>query len=299
MGSSQSTINSYDLSNKVVIITGSTDGIGKSLARIISSYNPKRLILPVRNKKKGELLLEYIKESQDGNGECIELWDMDLADLHSVKNFADKFIKEVGELHYLWNNAGIYCTGFEKTKDNFEQQFQINHLSHFLLTSLLLPTIKNSATPEFQCKIIHTTSKAQVLGKIDFDNLNGEKSYSGYLELYSNSKLMNIIYSNELNHRLKDSNVTSTACHPGIIPTNNTSKLMFWFFIRLFSKSPDIGAINVMYPALDPNIDEGGKYFEECEEAKPIDQALDEDLAKKFWEKSEELLNNYDASLLK
>ncbi|KAF0394551.1 NADP-binding protein [Gigaspora margarita] len=80
MGSSQSTINSFNLSNKVVIITGSTDGIGKSLARIISSYNPKRLILPVRNRTKGELLLEYIKESDDGNVECIELWDMDLAD---------------------------------------------------------------------------------------------------------------------------------------------------------------------------------------------------------------------------
>ncbi|CAG8636282.1 10495_t:CDS:2, partial [Dentiscutata heterogama] len=87
----------------------------------------------------------------------------------------------------------------------------------------------------------------------------------------------NIIYSNELNHRLKDSILV---------------------FIKLFAKSPDIGAINVIYPALDPNIDEGGKYFEECEEAKPIDQALDKDLAKKFWEKSEELLNNYDASLL-
>ncbi|CAG8628739.1 6230_t:CDS:2 [Dentiscutata erythropus] len=290
MGSSQSTINSFDLSNKVVIITGSSDGIGKSLTRMISSYNPKRLILPIRNRKKGELLLEYIKESNEGNSECIELWDMDLADLHSVKNFASKFIKEVGELHYLWNNAGYYCIGLEKTKDNFEQQFQVNHLSHFLLTSLLLPTIKNSATKESQCKIIHTTSKGQLLGKIDFDNLNGEKSYTGYLELYSNSKLMNIIYSNELNRRLKDSR---------IIPTKITAKLSFWFFIRLFSTTPDIGAINVMYPALDPDTDEGGKYFEDCKETTPIDQALDEDLAKKFWEKSEELLNNFDASLLK
>ncbi|CAG8686363.1 13923_t:CDS:2, partial [Dentiscutata heterogama] len=256
-----------------------------------------RLILPIRNRKKGELLLEYIKESKDGNVECIELWDMDLADLHSVKNFADKFIKEVGELHYLWNNAGTFCTGLVRTKDNFEQQFQVNHLSHFLLTSILLPTIKNS-TSKSPCKIIHTSSTAQKRGKIDLDNLNGEKS-CGLLELYCNAKLLNVIYSNELNRRLKGSNVTSTACHPGFISTNMSPNSNISNFIMLFAKSPDIGAINIMYPALDPNIDEGGKYFEDCKEIKPNDQALDEDLTKKFWEKSEELLNNYDASLLK
>ncbi|CAG8751381.1 9458_t:CDS:2 [Racocetra fulgida] len=108
MGANQSTIKSYDLSNKVVIITGSTDGIGKSLARIISSYNPKRLILPIRNREKGKKLIEYIQNSQDGKVECIELWDIDFANLRSVKTFANKFITEVGELHYLWNNAGVY-----------------------------------------------------------------------------------------------------------------------------------------------------------------------------------------------
>ncbi|KAF0552781.1 NADP-binding protein [Gigaspora margarita] len=297
MGSSQSTISSFDLSNKVIIITGSTNGIGKSLARIISSYNPKRLILPIRNKKNGELLLDYIKVSKDGNVECIELWHMDLADLHSVKNFADKFIKEIGELHYLWNNAGI-CSEIAKTKDNFEQQFQVNHLSHFLLTSLLISTIKNSATPESPCKIIYTSSYAQRFGKINLDNLNDEQTRS-LSELYSNSKLMNIIYSNELNRRLKDSNIISTACHPGFISTNIGSNNFFINFILRFGKSPDIGAINVMYPALDPNINEGGKYFEDCKEVKPNDQALDEELAKKFWEKCEDILNNYDSNLLK
>ncbi|RIB05845.1 hypothetical protein C2G38_2253582 [Gigaspora rosea] len=173
------------------------------------------------SKKKGELLLEYIKESNDGNIECIELWDMDLADLHSVKNFADKFIKEVGELHYLWNNSGGYLV---KTKDNFEQQFQ------------------------------------------------------------------NVVYGNELNRRLKNSRPISTNMGP-----NNILKKV----IMMFAKSPDNGAINAMYPSLDPNIDEGGKYFEDYKEVKPNDQVLDEELAKMFWGKSEELLNNYDSNLLK
>ncbi|CAG8684297.1 35826_t:CDS:2 [Racocetra persica] len=287
MGSNQSTIDSFDLTNKVVIITGSTDGIGKSLARIISSYNPKRLILPVRNREKGNLLLEYIRTSKDGNVECVELWDVDMADLHSVKNFADKFIKEVGELHYLWNNA-----------DNFEQQFQVNHLSHFLLTSLLIPTIKNSATPESPCKITHTSSMAARYGKIDFDNLQGEKS-SSFLELYSNAKLMNVVYSNKLNHHLQGSNVTSTACHPGFIKSNIGGESLLQRFVMMFAKSPDIGATNIMYPALNPNIDDGGKYFEDAQEFQLTGQALDKELAKKFWDKCEELLNAFDANLLK
>ncbi|CAG8797289.1 18505_t:CDS:2, partial [Gigaspora margarita] len=195
-----------------------------------------------------ELLLENIKESNDGNVECIELWGMDLSDLHSIKNFDDKFIKKVGELHYLWNNAGTYLY------DNFEQQFQVNHLSHFLMTSLLISTIKNSATPESPCKIIHTSSIAQKPGKIDFDNLNGEKSCS-LMELYANAKLM-------------------------VSPDNILKNI-----IMLFAKSPNIGAINVMYPSLDPNIDEGGKYFEDYKEVKPNDQALNEELTKTFWEK--------------
>ncbi|CAG8550846.1 6089_t:CDS:2, partial [Dentiscutata heterogama] len=109
----------------------------------------------------------------------------------------------------------------------------------------------------------------------------------------------NVIYSNELNRRLKGSNVTSASCDPGFISTNIGPSSFIKDFVMLFAKSPDIGAINVMYPALDPNIDEGGKYFENYKEVKPNNQALDEDLAKKLWEKSEELLNNYDADLLK
>ncbi|CAG8689118.1 14291_t:CDS:2, partial [Dentiscutata heterogama] len=204
MGANQSTIKSYDLSNKVIIITGSTDGIGKSLACIISSYNPKRLILPIRNREKGEQLLEYIRNSQNGKVDCVELWDIDFADLHSVKSFANKFVKEVGELHYLWNNAGIFNFGVEMTKDNFEQQFQVNFLSHFLLTTLLIPTMKNSATPGSPCKINFTGSDNENFGEIDLEDLKGEKC-SGFFKLQANSKLMEHIYCNELNSRLQGS----------------------------------------------------------------------------------------------
>jgi short-subunit dehydrogenase len=100
-------------------------GIGKEMARLLSGYNPKRLILTARNKEKGNNLLEYIKTS-NGNVKNVEIWEMDLSDLQSVKNFANKFIREVGELHMLFNNAG-FVAGLEivKTKDGLEQQFQV------------------------------------------------------------------------------------------------------------------------------------------------------------------------------
>ncbi|CAG8827463.1 13399_t:CDS:1, partial [Gigaspora rosea] len=93
--------------------------------------------------------------------------------------------------------------------------------------------------------------------------------------------------------------ITSTSCHPGFISTNIGSNILKNVIMMMFARSPDIGAINVMHPALDPNIDEGGKYFEDYKEVKPNDQALDEELAKTFWRKCEELLNNYDSNLLK
>ena len=100
-------------------------GIGKEMARILSGFNPKRLILPVRNKEKGNNLLEYIKSS-NGNANNVEIWEMDLADLQSVKNFANKFNNEVGELHMLVNNAGVLVSDkIIKTKDNLEIQFQV------------------------------------------------------------------------------------------------------------------------------------------------------------------------------
>ncbi|CAG8628835.1 3698_t:CDS:2 [Racocetra persica] len=282
MGANQSTIKSYDLSNKVVIITGSTDGIGKSLARIISSYNPKRLILPIRNHEKGKKLIEYIRNSQDGKVECIELWDIDFANLRSVKTFANKFIKEVGELHYLWNNAGIFNFSFEKTKDNFEQQFQ------------------KSATPESPCKITFTGSDFANSGEIDLDNLNGEKSH-GVLKLHYSTKLMDHVYSKELNRRLQGSNVISLVCLPGFVSTNVGN--VHWLLeplrrvIMTFASSPDTGAINIMYPVLDASIEDGGKCFGNCEEV-DFGQALDEELIQKFWNKCEELLRNFDPILL-
>ncbi|CAB4383937.1 NAD(P)-binding protein [Rhizophagus irregularis] len=301
MGSKQTKYEKPDLTGKTVIITGATTGVGRSLAAFIASYNPKKLILAVRNRAKGEATLEFI-ETRNGHSNNVEVWDMDLADLKSVKSFAEKFIKEVGELHLLFNNAGsapMELMKIKNTKNNFEVTFQVNYLSQFLLTNLLLDTLKKSASPEFPCKIINTNSKEHRLGTIDFENFSGHKSAC---HIYVNTKLMGVIFSNELNRKLKGTNVSSLAIHPGLIKSKVShlynknrkfKKKLFHNFFMLFAKSPDYGALQILIPTFSiSKRNLGYSYYENCKEVKPSDKALNEALAKKLWDYSDKLLKS-------
>ncbi|RIA80798.1 hypothetical protein C1645_585732 [Glomus cerebriforme] len=292
-------LDTYDLSKYVIILTGSTDGIGKEMARILAGFNPKRLVLPARNKEKGNNLLEYIKSS-NGHTNNIEIWEMNLADLQSVKNFANKFINEVGELHMLINNAGIWTHNqIIKTKDNLEIQFQVNHLAHFLLTLLLLDTIKKSVSAELPGKIAFTSSATQKIGEIDFDNFNLEKgSYWNIFKAYANTKLMNVIIVKELSRIVQNDNITTYSLHPGAIQTNisHLNGAFANFIIRILGKlivvTAERGAINTLYPILSEN-KETGKYYNEGIEEKPNKLANDQELAKKLWNVSEQILKDH------
>ncbi|RIA90753.1 hypothetical protein C1645_822973 [Glomus cerebriforme] len=292
-------LDTYDLSKYVIILTGATDGIGKEMARILSGFNPKRLILPARNKEKGKKVLEFIKSS-NGHTNNVEIWEMDLADLQSVKNFANKFINEVGELHMLFNNAG-YVGGVEinKTKDNLESQFQVNHLSPFLLTLLLLDTIKKSVSAKLPGKIAFTSSAAHFDGKIDFDNLNLEQgAYWNPLKAYANTKLMNVIIAKELGRIVQNENISTYSLHPGVIKTNvnNTSDTFGYLVISLFflfmGETAEQGAINTLYPVIFPENKETGKYYHEGIEKEPNKIANDQEVVKKFWDVSEQILKD-------
>ncbi|CAB4485501.1 unnamed protein product [Rhizophagus irregularis] len=267
-----------DLSKYVIILTGATDGIGKEMARILAKSNPKRLILPARNIEKGNKLLEYIKSS-NGNANNVEIWEMDLADLQSVKNFANKFIKEVGELHILINNAGIVVQNqIIKTKDNLELQFQVNHLAQFLLTLLLLDTIKKSVSAELPGKIALTSSEANQFGEIDFDNLNLEKgNYWNPIKSYGNTKLMKVIVAKELGRLVQNDNITTYSLHPAMV----------------FGITAEQGAINTLYPVFSLENKETGKYYNEGIEKEPNKVANDQEVAKKLWDVSEKILKDH------
>ncbi|PKB98778.1 NAD(P)-binding protein, partial [Rhizophagus irregularis] len=271
--------NNYDLSGYVIILTGATDGIGKDMARILAGFNPKRLILPVRNKEKGNILLEYIKSS-NGHAKNVEIWEMDLADLQSVKNFANKFIKE----------------------DNLEIQFQVNHLAPFLLTLLLLDTIKKSVSAELPGKIAFTSSSGHFNGEIDFDNLNLEKRSSYWHPIkgnYGNTKLMNVIVAKELSRIVQNENIRTYSLHPGIISTNlnHMNNRYTTYFINLlimmFEISAEQGAINTLYPVLSSENKETGEYYNEGIKQEPNKIANDQEVANKLWKVSEQLLREH------
>ncbi|CAB4402759.1 unnamed protein product [Rhizophagus irregularis] len=289
-----------DLSKYVIILTGATDGIGKEMARILAKSNPKRLILPARNIEKGNKLLEYIKSS-NGNANNVEIWEMDLADLQSVKNFANKFIKEVGELHILINNAGIVVQNqIIKTKDNLELQFQVNHLAQFLLTLLLLDTIKKSVSAELPGKIALTSSEANQFGEIDFDNLNLEKgNYWNPIKSYGNTKLMKVIVAKELGRLVQNDNITTYSLHPGMISTNinHMNNRYTTYLVNLlamvFGITAEQGAINTLYPVFSLENKETGKYYHEGIEKEPNKVANDQEIAKKLWDVSEKILKDH------
>ncbi|RIA80801.1 hypothetical protein C1645_729957 [Glomus cerebriforme] len=293
-------LDTYDLSKYVIILTGATDGIGKEMARILAGFNPKRLIIPARNKEKGNNLLEHIKSS-NGHTNNVEIWEMDLADLQSVKNFANKFINEVGELHMLIHNAGISIHNkVIKTKDNLELQFQVNYLAPFLLNQLLLDTMKKSVSAELPGKIAFTNSEANQFGELDFDNLNLEKgAYWNPLKGYGNTKLMGVIISKELGRIVQSEHISTFSIHPGIILTNIdhmngwfTSSILK-FLISMSGISPEQGAINVLYPVLSPENKDTGKYYYEGIEYEPNKLANDQELAKKLWNVTEQILKDH------
>ncbi|EXX54015.1 hypothetical protein RirG_238560 [Rhizophagus irregularis DAOM 197198w] len=189
-----------------------------------------------------------------------------------------------------------------KTKDNLEIQFQVNHLAPFLLTLLLLDTIKKSVSAELPGKIAFTSSSGHFNGEIDFDNLNLEKRSSYWHPIkgnYGNTKLMNVIVAKELSRIVQNENIRTYSLHPGIISTNlnHMNNRYTTYFINLlimmFEISAEQGAINTLYPVLSPENKETGEYYNEGIKQEPNKIANDQEVANKLWKVSEQLLREH------
>lgn len=196
---------------KTVVITGGNTGIGLATATQIAQQG-HRVIIACRNQTKAEEAIASIA-GQIGNG-SIEYQHLDLASFDSINTFADSFLKSESTIDVLINNAGAYPTQQSYTQEGFELQFGVNYLGHFLLTQLLLPVIKKAS----DARIVHVSSIMHALGKIDFDTFKGRPKYSG-TAAYAQSKLANLMFSNELSEKLKQqadtAHITSNAMHPG------------------------------------------------------------------------------------
>ncbi len=281
-----------DLTDRVAIVTGANSGIGFEGARALVRKGA-HVILACRNEQKGKEAVERIQSDVPLSN--AELMPLDLSDLASIREFADEFKTRINRLDILINNAGIMMTPFGRTVDGFELQFCTNHLGPFALTGLLLDRIVQ--TPG--ARMVAISSNGHHMGRIDFENLNAERSYNRAWA-YTQSKLANLLFTYELQRRLETAGIDAMAAasHPGWTATNLQAHT--WYFRILnpvVAQSPDTGALPMLYAATAPEV-KGGDYYGPGgwrewrgypKKVASSKRSYDVDAAARLWEVSEQL----------
>ena len=282
------------MQGRICLITGGTNGIGKSTAQGLARLGATVVIVG-RDAQKAAQVTNEIRAAT-GN-ENVDSLLADLSSQQEVRRLASDFKSKYPQLHVLLNNAGGTFTTRQLSVDGIEMTLALNHLAYFLLTNLLLDTIKASAP----ARIINVSSGAHSSGKIDFANLQGERSYSSFGP-YGNSKLANILFTTELARRLAGTGVTGNALHPGFTSTgfgkNNPGFLMkiMGAVVPLIARSPEKGAETSIYLASSPEVQSiTGKYFVDCKVTQPAPQATDSAVARQLWDVSAEMVHLADA----
>ncbi|KAA0710380.1 Retinol dehydrogenase 13 [Triplophysa tibetana] len=281
------------LDGKTVVITGANTGIGKETARDLAMRGA-RIVMACRDLSRAEKAAAEIRRST-GNGNIV-VRHLDLASLFSVRQFAHEYVATENRLDILINNAGVMMCPKGLTEDGYETQFAVNHLGHFLLTVLLLDVLRKS-TPS---RVINVSSVAHKGGKIHFDDINFNKAPYDSLISYQQSKLANLLFTQELGRRLKGSGVTVYALHPGVIRTElgryvQTRHPLIGALLSipaiLLMKTPKQGAQTTIYCAVAEWLEAySGCYFSDCKLKEPAPEGKDDLVALKLWEVSAKLV---------
>jgi NAD(P)-dependent dehydrogenase (short-subunit alcohol dehydrogenase family) len=278
------TDHNQNMAGKVAMVTGANSGIGIVTARELADRGAT-VVIVCRDRERGEAALTEIK-ARSGNN-AVELMLCDLASQKSIREFAEEFKRTHDRLDVLVNNAGVYIRNRAVVEGNLETTFAVNHLAYFLLTNLLLDVITRGAS----ARIVNVASGAHTYGRIDFDNLQGEKNYNG-VRAYANSKLANILFTYELARRLSSTRVTANCLHPGAVATGIFRALPKFVeaIIKLVTLSPEKGAETSIYLASSPDVDGvTGKYFIKKTETRSSPESYNEDTARKLWTVSAQL----------
>lgn len=277
------------MTEKVVLVTGATAGIGEETALGIAKTGA-RTVLVGRNRAKGEKVIARIK-SETGNDK-LDLLVADLSSLQEIRRLADEFKSKYDRLDVLVNNAGGIFDQRKETVDGLEYTFALNHLSYFLLTNLLLDSLKQAD----QTRVVSVSSEAHRIGNLDFDDLEYKKRKYGALKVYGGSKLMNVLFTHELAQRLAGTNVTANCLHPGAVASefgDNTAGLMrtiVWIFKNTMAITAKKGAETSVYLATSPDVaNVSGKYFDSKREKDSSKNSHDAAAQKRLWEISEEI----------
>ena len=276
------------MEGKTCLITGGSDGIGLAAALRLARMGA-RIIIVGRNREKTEAAMDRIA-FETGNYALSYL----LADLSSrgeVRRLAGQVREQAPRLDVLLNNAGAIFLSSRASIDGIEMTFALNHLGYFLLTTLLLDLLVESAP----ARVINVSSSSHYsVRDLRLDELPDPRSKPGY-HAYGQSKLCNILFTYELARRLEGSGVTVNALHPGLVKTNIARNNGFWgrvgnFFIRVRGIDVDRGAETPVYLASSPEVEGvAGKFFVDCRPVPSSPLSYDAELASGLWELSERL----------
>ena len=277
------------MQGKVCLITGANSGIGKVTALELARMGAT-VVMVSRDQTRGAQAQSEIK-AQSGNN-AVDLLIADLSSQQSIRQLVTEFQQRYQQLHVLINNAGAFVFSRKETVDGLEMSFAVNYLAPFLLTNLLLDTLKASAP----ARIVNVSSEAHEAGYINMDDLQSQQRY-GFMRPYGQSKLAVVLFTYELARRLQGTGVTVNALHPGFVATNigrgGLSPLLQPLVKLVFSLgiSPEKGAQTTIYLATSPDV-EGvtGKYFTKSIPKRSAEITYDESLQHRLWDESEKLV---------
>ncbi len=279
------------MQGKICMVTGANSGIGKATALALAQMGAT-VVMVCRDRARGEEAKREITTKSRNN--AVDLLQADLSSQQSIRKLVENFQHHYTHLHVLINNAGATFPGRRReTVDGLEMTFAVNYLAPFLLTNLLLDTLKASAP----ARIVNVSSAAHTSGSIQMDDLQAEKLYRP-MRTYPQSKLAVVLFTYELARRLQGSGVTANCLHPGFVATHfgqRDAGPAFRLLVKVigsFGTSPEKGAKTSIYLASSPDV-EGvtGTYFVKSISRRSASISYDESLQRQLWELSAKLVN--------
>jgi retinol dehydrogenase 14 len=281
-------IHSGPMAGKTVLVTGATAGIGKATALGLARFGA-HLAITGRDRERTENAARGIRAAAGGK---VDVFLADLSSQADVRRLAYEVLQTLPRIDVLVNNVGGYWNTRHVTADRLERTLALNHLAPFLLTNLLLERLKQSAP----ARVVTVSSHAHGMGQIDFDDLQGERSYSG-ARAYNQSKLANVMFTYELARRLQGTLVTANALHPGVVRTSFGAEdpavvqRLLVPFLRPFLKTPAQGAVTSIHLASAPELEQvTGRFFAESKPKRSSKRSYDTATATRLWQVSADLV---------
>ena len=277
------------MTGRTVVVTGGSGGIGKATATHLAQLGAT-VALTGRDTAR---TLDVAHQIRSATGAKVHAFAADLSAQVAVRRLAAELLQTLPRIDVLVNNAGGYWNTRHVTADGLERTFAVNHLAPFMLTSLLQDRLEHSDDG----RVVTVSSNAQALGRIDLDDLQGERDYSG-ARAYNQSKLANVMFTYELARRLQGTTVTANALHPGVVRTSfgaedpGRAQRLLVPLARPFMRSPTQGASTSVLLASSPHL-KGvqGQFFTAGKRKRSSKRSYDQAVASRLWQASEALVD--------